>query len=113
MRSTPAVAASRARSKCVDMSTCSPFPSIANRDCFPLDTGNSNVKCPPRVCVASAMRTQFVTRRWLALLSPGVPALAVVPPLGARWCGGLMGLLARNAPRTMSNTAATQIRRRT
>eukprot|EP00965_Chrysotila_dentata_P086666 2861109-Pleurochrysis_carterae.AAC.1 len=33
MRSTPAAAASRARSKCVDMSTCSPFPSIANRDC--------------------------------------------------------------------------------
>eukprot|EP00965_Chrysotila_dentata_P011645 381293-Pleurochrysis_carterae.AAC.1 len=33
MRSTPAVAASRARSESVDMSTCSPFPSIANRDC--------------------------------------------------------------------------------
>eukprot|EP00965_Chrysotila_dentata_P012605 415908-Pleurochrysis_carterae.AAC.1 len=42
MRSTPAVAASRARSECVDMSTCSSFPSIANRDCVPRDTGDSN-----------------------------------------------------------------------
>eukprot|EP00965_Chrysotila_dentata_P112063 3705504-Pleurochrysis_carterae.AAC.1 len=62
MRSTPAVAVSRARSECVDMSTCSPFSSIANRDCVPRDTGDLNAKCPARACVASAMRTQFETR---------------------------------------------------
>eukprot|EP00965_Chrysotila_dentata_P261926 6214409-Pleurochrysis_carterae.AAC.3 len=35
MRPTPAVAARRARSVCVDMSACSPLPSMANRESDP------------------------------------------------------------------------------
>eukprot|EP00965_Chrysotila_dentata_P149954 4952294-Pleurochrysis_carterae.AAC.1 len=39
MRPVPLVAASCAGSSCVDMSTCSLFPSIAKRECAPRDTG--------------------------------------------------------------------------
>eukprot|EP00965_Chrysotila_dentata_P145565 4808437-Pleurochrysis_carterae.AAC.1 len=43
---TPFVAASSARSLCVDMSTCSLFPSMAKREFAPRDTGDSNTKSP-------------------------------------------------------------------
>eukprot|EP00965_Chrysotila_dentata_P049117 1628982-Pleurochrysis_carterae.AAC.1 len=49
MRPTPAVAARRARSVCVDMSACSPLPSMANRDSDPRDTGDSKTKLPLRM----------------------------------------------------------------
>eukprot|EP00965_Chrysotila_dentata_P033764 1124022-Pleurochrysis_carterae.AAC.1 len=59
MRPTPAVAARRARSSCVDMSTCSLFPSIANGESAPRETGDSKMKLPPCLCAVSAMRIQF------------------------------------------------------
>eukprot|EP00965_Chrysotila_dentata_P009985 325459-Pleurochrysis_carterae.AAC.1 len=61
MRPTPAVAALRARSSCVDMSTCSSSSSIANRESAPRETGDSKMKLPPCLCAASATRTQFLT----------------------------------------------------
>eukprot|EP00965_Chrysotila_dentata_P182643 6031188-Pleurochrysis_carterae.AAC.1 len=46
MRPTPYVAASCARSLCVDMSACSLLPSMAKRESAPRDTGDSNTKSP-------------------------------------------------------------------
>eukprot|EP00965_Chrysotila_dentata_P179004 5911192-Pleurochrysis_carterae.AAC.1 len=82
MRSTPTAAAGRARSRYVDMSTRSSFPSIANRECLPRDTGDSNAKCPPRVCVASAMRTQFATRALARITVAGSPSPGCGIPIG-------------------------------
>eukprot|EP00965_Chrysotila_dentata_P091272 3013823-Pleurochrysis_carterae.AAC.1 len=48
MRPTPGVAASCARSSCVDMSACSALPSMASRELAPRDTGDSNTKFPLR-----------------------------------------------------------------
>eukprot|EP00965_Chrysotila_dentata_P135045 4466235-Pleurochrysis_carterae.AAC.1 len=64
------------------MSTCSPLPSIANRDCVPRDTGDSNAKCPPRVCLASAMRTQFETRALARITVAGTPPPGCGTPIG-------------------------------
>eukprot|EP00965_Chrysotila_dentata_P063833 2115498-Pleurochrysis_carterae.AAC.1 len=47
MRSTPGKDARRAMSLCVDMSTCSALPSMANRDDRLRDTGDSNTRLPP------------------------------------------------------------------
>eukprot|EP00965_Chrysotila_dentata_P027776 923196-Pleurochrysis_carterae.AAC.1 len=61
MRPTPADAARRASSSCVDMSACSFLPSIASRESTPRETGDSKMKLPPCWCAASATRTQFLT----------------------------------------------------
>eukprot|EP00965_Chrysotila_dentata_P254162 6211781-Pleurochrysis_carterae.AAC.1 len=46
MRPTLAIAASRTRSSCVEMSSCSFLPSMANRELAPRDTGDSSTKFP-------------------------------------------------------------------
>eukprot|EP00965_Chrysotila_dentata_P007778 253632-Pleurochrysis_carterae.AAC.1 len=46
MRPTPFVAASCAKSLCVDISACSLFPSMANLDFAPRETGDSKRKLP-------------------------------------------------------------------
>eukprot|EP00965_Chrysotila_dentata_P074049 2446184-Pleurochrysis_carterae.AAC.2 len=82
MGPTPAVAARRMRSSCVDMSACSFLPSMAKRELTPRDTGNSNTKLPLRMCAPLAIRAQFAT---IALARMTV---AVKPPL---LCGTPMG----------------------
>eukprot|EP00965_Chrysotila_dentata_P022125 732275-Pleurochrysis_carterae.AAC.1 len=73
MRPTPDVAASRARSSCMDMSACSDLPSIANGELAPRDTGDSNTKFPLRMCAALATRTQFVTIAFARMTVAGNP----------------------------------------
>eukprot|EP00965_Chrysotila_dentata_P174729 5768246-Pleurochrysis_carterae.AAC.1 len=63
------------------MSTCSLLPSIAKRKCVPRDTGDSNSKRPPRVCVASAMRTQFETTVLARTTVAGTPPPSCGTPI--------------------------------
>eukprot|EP00965_Chrysotila_dentata_P003434 111753-Pleurochrysis_carterae.AAC.4 len=48
IRPTPVIAARRARSSCVDMSTCLLLLSIAHRESAPSETGDSKMKLPPQ-----------------------------------------------------------------
>eukprot|EP00965_Chrysotila_dentata_P134693 4455346-Pleurochrysis_carterae.AAC.1 len=92
MRPTPGVAASRARSSCVDMSACSDLPSIASRELPPRDTGDSNTKFPLiRMCAALATRTQFFTIAFARMTVAGNPPSLCGMPMGEsrvlRTCG--------------------------
>eukprot|EP00965_Chrysotila_dentata_P167828 5542234-Pleurochrysis_carterae.AAC.1 len=73
------------------MSACSPLPSMANRDSDPRGTGDSNTKLPPRMCVASATRTQFVTIAFAQMTVAGRPPSLCGTPIGCsrvrRTCG--------------------------
>eukprot|EP00965_Chrysotila_dentata_P168154 5553100-Pleurochrysis_carterae.AAC.1 len=73
MRPTPAVAARRARSTCVDMSACSLLPLIAKREFAPRDTDDSKTKLPLRMCVALAFRTRFATIAFARITVEGRP----------------------------------------
>eukprot|EP00965_Chrysotila_dentata_P036925 1228650-Pleurochrysis_carterae.AAC.1 len=77
MRSTPVVAASCARSLCVDMSACSFFPSMANREFSLRETGDSKTKSPLLSYAALAMRTQFATMAFALIYCRGQAAVAL------------------------------------
>eukprot|EP00965_Chrysotila_dentata_P071111 2350054-Pleurochrysis_carterae.AAC.1 len=61
MRPTPSVDASRASASCVDMTRCSPLPSMAKRESEPRDTGDSNTNWRPVSNAVVAMRAQLAT----------------------------------------------------
>eukprot|EP00965_Chrysotila_dentata_P168246 5556013-Pleurochrysis_carterae.AAC.1 len=91
MRPTPVDAARRAKSLCVDMSTCSLLPSIAKRESAPRGTGDSNMKLPPRMCVISAILTQLETIALARSTVAGRPPSLCGTPIGylhvRRICG--------------------------
>eukprot|EP00965_Chrysotila_dentata_P044827 1489427-Pleurochrysis_carterae.AAC.2 len=114
IRPTPAFDARRDRSSCVDMSTCSFLPSIAKRESAPRETGDSNMKLPPRTCAASATRALARNLRrlhWLALPSLASHHRFVAHPLGGREFEALVVLRVRIVRRTMSSMAAMLQRR--
>eukprot|EP00965_Chrysotila_dentata_P219389 6191116-Pleurochrysis_carterae.AAC.1 len=84
MRPTPSIEASRTRSSCELISTCSLLPFIANRDRAPRDTSDSNTNCPPWCCAALATRTQVLTMALARTTGAGKPPSRCGTPIGCR-----------------------------
>eukprot|EP00965_Chrysotila_dentata_P064626 2142693-Pleurochrysis_carterae.AAC.2 len=69
-------------SSCVDMSTCSALPLIANLEFAPRETGDLKTNSPPWACAASATPTQLDTVALARVMVAGSPPSLCGLPIG-------------------------------